>query len=1241
LGPLTDNRNSLIMTWKNVFPCLAVLAFLMGCQSSPKQIDVERAHDPWVFRSVLDGQARMLTLALHDDVWAAYNSQTANLYKVWKGGVNFDGAVYTTVHGPQPSSLGDAYFMNEVEFPWQVEVNGQMVFPEINYKGHLLENGQVTLKYDLFLKEEKKTIHVEETPEYLETESGQAGFERTFTISNVPDGSQVFFQFNISSIASKRSLETNGDLRITAEQKRQVDNVEALDLAGAIRLVSGEPTFVRAMFTKPLIENENKVVGAEEEERRPLGYRLIARNDCKTCHNTYVKTIGPAYVEVARKYRNTTSNIEMLASKVKNGGSGVWGEAIMNAHPNVDMEDITEMVSYIMTLDAEEEAEEEETLAEKDISELEFVGGAEGLDEGNLLPGAVARIYVYPQDLNVLADIDESVKPVYEGVIPELYADANDLKGLEENFAIIVEGFLKITKDNNYTFRLGSDDGSRLTIDNQVVIDNDGLHGMGPVDGEIALRAGYHPFRVDYFQGRGGKGLSLKVRSFDDNTFENLSSTTMVHLRENQPGPGAVTPPMAIQLRIPGDGYSLEAVHPSYDLSQARPDEFLPKVGGMDFLPDGRLVVSTWDAEGGVYIVEGAQSGDPGQMSYQKIASGLAEPLGLKVVDGDIYVLQKQELTKLVDHDGDEIIDEYVAVCNDWDVSANFHEFAFGLVYKDGWFYATLAIAILPGGASANPQIPDRGKVIRINKETGELQFVARGLRTPNGIGIGKDGEIFVADNQGDWLPSSKILHITDGAFFASRAVDSAEVANLPVKLPVVWLPQDEIGNSPSTPLALDDGPYKGQMIHGEVTHGGVKRVFVEKVNGEYQGAVFRFIQGLEAGVNRMVWGPDGALYIGGVGSTGNWQHAGKNWYGLQRLKYNEQPAFEMLAVRAKSNGVEIEFTEPMALDQGWDPNEYTVQQWYYQPTRNYGGPKLNQVDLPIRSASVSEDRKKVFLELDGMKPNHVIYLKLPASWTSANNHEIWSTEAWYTMNQIPDSRPGEVLERPEPLANNTLSAAEKEAGFKLLFDGESFDGWHKYLSDDIGSSWVIDQEAIHLKADERSENGWQVADGGDIVFDEEFGDFELKMEWKISPCGNSGLMYRVVESEEYDYPWMTGPEMQILDNTCHPDATIETHRAGDLYDIQASKYVTVRPAGEWNTIRVIIKDGHLEQWQNGRKVVETTMWDNAWKQALANSKWKDYSAFGESKTGKIALQDHGDPVWFRNIKIRRLDQEM
>ncbi len=311
-----------------------------------------------------------------------------------------------------------------------------------------------------------------------------------------------------------------------------------------------------------------------------------------------------------------------------------------------------------------------------------------------------------------------------------------------------------------------------------------------------------------------------------------------------------ITDPLRVKT-IPGDQRKVAGMHPAFDHFQARPEGFEPMVGGIDFMPDGRMVITTWDPEGSVYLISDYDKG-PEQASVKRIARGLAEPLGVKVVDGDIYVMQKQELTRLEDVNGDEVIDVYHTVSADWSVTDNFHEFAFGLEYQDGYFYGALATAILAGGASADPQAPDRGKALKIRKSDGQVEFIAQGLRTPNGIGYGVDGKLFIADNQGDWLPASKIVELTPGAWYGSRSVDFEGTANLTETKPVVWLPQDEIGNSPSEPAPLNVGPYQNQMIHGEVTHGGIKRVYAERVNGRLQGAVFRFIQGLNAGVNRL-----------------------------------------------------------------------------------------------------------------------------------------------------------------------------------------------------------------------------------------------------------------------------------------------------------------------------------------------------------------------------------------------------
>jgi cytochrome c551/c552 len=688
---------------------------------------------------------------------------------------------------------------------------------------------------------------------------------------------------------------------------------------------------------------------------------------------------------------------------------------------------------------------------------------------------------------------------------------------------------------------------------------------------------------------------------------------------------------------IPGDQREVAGLHPSFDLFQARPHDFEPMVGGIDFMPDGRMVVTTWDPEGSVYLVEN-YTAEPQDIKVTRIARGLAEPLGVKVVDGDIYVMQKQELTKLVDSNGDGFIDTYQMVANDWSVTDNFHEFAFGLEYQDGYFYATLAVAVLPGGASADPQAPDRGKVAKIRKADGHVEFIAEGLRTPNGIGFGIDGGLFISDNEGDWLPSSKIVELTEGAFYGSRAVDFEGTAGLQETLPVVWLPQDEIGNSPGEPAPLNIGPYQNQMIHGEVTHGGIKRVFAERVNGRLQGAVFRFTQGLEAGINRLDWAPDGSLIAGGVGNPGNWGHQGKNWYGLQRLVYNGETAFEMLSVSARSNGFEIEFTQPIKEGQNINADDFKIQQWYYEPTEQYGGPKNDLRQLEVSAFSLSDDRTRASFELDGMKPGHVVYFRITRPFVSETDTSLWTTEAWYTLNAIPEDKPVQINPNYQ-VAHNQLTETEVAEGWQLLFDGKSLEGLRSYNSDTLGERWVIDNGTLHMSGLREGEEGWRTPEGGGdaVITPQPVENFELYLEWKISEGGNSGIIYNVKERPDLEHSFLSGPEYQILDNAGHPDGQIETHRAGDNYDLVASKFVAANPPGEWNRTRLIVDNGHVQHWLNGYKVVEIEMWSDEWDELIANSKFHDWEHFAKSPGGIIVLQDHADKVWFRNIKLKEL----
>ncbi len=221
-----------------------------------------------------------------------------------------------------------------------------------------------------------------------------------------------------------------------------------------------------------------------------------------------------------------------------------------------------------------------------------------------------------------------------------------------------------------------------------------------------------------------------------------------------------------------------------------------------------------------------------------------------------------------------------------------------------------------------------------------------------------------------------------------------------------------------------------------------------------------------------------------------------------------------------------------------------------------------------------------------------------------------------------------------EKMVNEKL-IDEAENEWISLFDGKTFQGWSKYGGGEVGAAWKIQDGAIYLDA--LNKEGWQTGDGGDIITNEEFENFHFQVEWKIAENGNSGIIFLVHESPEYAYPWMTGPEMQILDNDGHPDAKIHTHRAGDLYDLIASNEETVKPVGEWNLAEIIIDEGNLELHLNGVRVVSTSLWTEEWNEMIANSKFKDMPGFGKYQKGKIALQDHGDEVWFRNIRIKKL----
>ncbi|MFC8102991.1 family 16 glycoside hydrolase [Streptomyces sp. NPDC057363] len=958
-------------------------------------------------------------------------------------------------------------------------------------------------------------------------------------------------------------------------------------------------------------------------------------------------------------------------------------------------------------------------------------------------PGVTLRVFDVQTPLNELCTLKPGQTPNHDKLMPTVdWSSTADFGGIADNFVSEASGYLVAPREGTYVFRLTSDDGSRLTLDDATVIDHDGLHGAEPKDGTVELTAGAHPLRVEHFDRGGGQELRLSWMPPGESEFTVVPREAL----STDAGVVRVTAPGRKECEAggdtPGDGLPLTSVRPDLTLTDLRPDGFEPQVSGMDWLPDGRLAISTWggtdNVAGEVYLLDnvtGETSRD--KVTVKKVASGLREPMGIKYVDGSLYVSQKHELTRLVDRNDDDVTDEYRTVAT-WPYGGNFHEFAFGLLYRDGHFYVNLSVAIDLGGATTSPQpAPGRGTTYKINKRTGKISPVAGGLRTPNGIGWGPGGGLFTTDNQGGWLPSSKLVQIKQDRFFNHYTEPAGPFEDSPVTEPVLWLPQNEIGNSPSTPLYLRKGRFAGQMLIGDVTYGGLQRAYLEKVKGQYQGAVFRYTQGLEAGVNRITVGPDGAIYAGGLGADGNWGQEGKLRFGLQKLTPNGGNTFDIHKMRAVPGGFDLTYTQPLSEETAAElAARYQAEQWHYTPTADYGGPKIAEEDLSVRSATLSKDGRTVRLRLDGLKPDRVVHVRSPRPFTSASGETLWSTEAWYTLNEMPGKQPppATLYEAEEARLTGTAGidtdhVGYSGSGFVDRYDTEGktattfdvtvpkpgtydvglrysngpnpFEGTKslslyangkKVRQTELAStgdwdSWSTRTERLRLRAGHNtisyrydpgdtghvnldlitvrphgarvalfdgttaSQEQWLHTDGrrvawplaeersmevccGDIRTKEAYQDFRMHVEFRVpllgpdvtgQDRGNSGIFLQ----DRY--------ELQILDS--YGDTSPATNEAGAIYLKKAPDTNAAAAPETWQTYDIVFRAARYDD--SGRKTADarvTVVWNG--EKVHDDIALDGPTASGRAETpaaGAIRLQDHGNKVRFRDIRVEPL----
>ncbi|QDT82535.1 hypothetical protein [Gimesia chilikensis] len=464
------------------------------------------------------------------------------------------------------------------------------------------------------------------------------------------------------------------------------------------------------------------------------------------------------------------------------------------------------------------------------------------------------------------------------------------------------------------------------------------------------------------------------------------------------------------------------------------PGDLVLEVSGIAVLDDQRIAVAI--RKGEIWILDGVYDEPPKNVTYKRFATALHEPLGLIWKDGAFYTVQRSELTRIRDTDGDGTADEYLTVAKGWGVTGHYHEYAYGpKLDHEGNLWLTLNIGLGLKKEHKARAVKDptlgfaqgrwRGWGMKVTPD-GELVPVCAGMRSPAGIGVNRAGDVFYTDQQGNWVATNTLHHMRKGAFFHHvEALASMSLPGSPIqgvkaipnglpfpeaikqmpqlKPPAVWFPYKKAGQS-TTDVMLDNsggkfGPFDGQFFVGEFTQAAINRVFLEQVDGEYQGACFPFREGFASAVLRLAQGTDGSVFVG-LTNRG-WSSLGTASYGLQRLVWTGKTPFEIKEMRAKPDGFELVFTQPVDPKTAMDPRSYQMKSYTYTYHSSYGSDEILNRELPIEQITVSEDGTRVHLKVNNLRELYVHEL-VAAGVKNKAGQSLLHPQAYYTLNKIP-----------------------------------------------------------------------------------------------------------------------------------------------------------------------------------------------------------------------------------------------
>jgi glucose/arabinose dehydrogenase len=449
------------------------------------------------------------------------------------------------------------------------------------------------------------------------------------------------------------------------------------------------------------------------------------------------------------------------------------------------------------------------------------------------------------------------------------------------------------------------------------------------------------------------------------------------------------------------------------------PSEIVLEASALEWLPDGRLAVST--RRGEIYMVTGAEADEPVATRFTRFAHGLHEVLGLAYRDGWLYVTQRGELSRIKDSDGDGRADVFETVSDAWGINGDYHEYAFGSKFdRDGYLWVALCLT-----GSFTSESKFRGWGLRISPE-GKVIPSCSGIRSPGGIGMNAAGDFFYSENQGPWNGACSLKQLKPGHFLgnpsgnrwysdapgmgpaprepASGSRMAIEAKLIPELLPpAVYFPYPEMGQSTSG-IACDTtggkfGPFANQLLVADNSASTINRVVLEVVGGRYQGACIPFRQGFASGNLPLLFAPSGKLFVGATNR--GWGSRGTRPFALQRLDWTGKVPFEIETIHARPDGFEIAFTEPALTAAAGDVKSYAISTYAYIYQSSYGSPKVDETEPAVTQATVAADGRSVRVVLSALAEGHVHELHLPGL-RSAGGKPLLHPVAYYTLNQIP-----------------------------------------------------------------------------------------------------------------------------------------------------------------------------------------------------------------------------------------------